>query len=398
MLAPFLEGMYPKPRGRPPLGDKQRNRLTIKFPNANNGAETKPEVDESETQLEEQFIIRVLPEMAESFGKLVSERQIQDKLEIKFRDERNAIVKFEDNLYAAKLVDMPTITESYRTVDKKQLLKTADICQMLLIERQITEAEIDQVPLARGLDIIYPDGFAPPLANVRKNRFRPRIPRSKIDSIEREVLRLLEEDAQAMSVKFDLYDEQGEEGRGGTPSIDIMSPVTLDDLATPMVADEDATSSIANEDLEFDESLAAELEQGLEELRDDEDDDDDDDDEESEEEEEEDQPNNERSMQMKLLGEEIAELEQTIAKKNADLDSAPNPIIRKRFEGIIQRLQQELEAKKQQLDHYSKEVDVDGSNNLESNEITDADVIADINDEGNDVDINGDDSQVEDEE
>ncbi|KAI9470353.1 TAFII55 protein conserved region-domain-containing protein, partial [Coemansia mojavensis] len=267
--------------------------------------------------LEEQFIIRVLPEMAESFGKLVSERQIQDKLEIKFRDERNAIVKFEDNLYAAKLVDMPTITESYRTVDKKQLLKTADICQMLLIERQITEAEIDQVPLARGLDIIYPDGFAPPLANVRKNRFRPRIPRSKIDSIEREVLRLLEEDAQAMSVKFDLYDEQGEEGRG---------------------------------DLEFDESLAAELEQGLEELRDDDDDDDDDDDEESEEEEEEDQPNNERSMQMKLLGEEIAELEQTIAKKNADLDSAPNPIIRKRFEGIIQRLQQELEAKKQQLD------------------------------------------------
>ncbi|KAI9467436.1 hypothetical protein BX667DRAFT_518777 [Coemansia mojavensis] len=276
MLAPFLEGMYPKPRGRPPLGDKQRNRLTIKFPNANNGAETKPEVDESETQLEEQFIIRVLPEMAESFGKLVSERQIQDKLEIKFRDERNAI--------------------------------------------------IDQVPLARGLDIIYPDGFAPPLANVRKNRFRPRIPRSKIDSIEREVLRLLEEDAQAMSVKFDLYDEQGEEGRGGTPSIDIMSPVTLDDLATPMVADEDATSSIANEDLEFDESLAAELEQGLEELRDDDDDDDDDDDEESEEEEEEDQPNNERSMQMKLLGEEIAELEQTIAKKNADLDSAPNPL------------------------------------------------------------------------
>ncbi|KAJ2845144.1 hypothetical protein IWW36_004906, partial [Coemansia brasiliensis] len=58
MLAPFLEGMYPKPRGRPPLGDKQRNRLTLKFPGASGGAEPKPEVDESETQLEEQFIIR----------------------------------------------------------------------------------------------------------------------------------------------------------------------------------------------------------------------------------------------------------------------------------------------------------------------------------------------------
>ncbi|KAJ2802954.1 hypothetical protein H4R20_003082 [Coemansia guatemalensis] len=121
------------------------------------------------------------------------------------------------------------------------------------------------------------------------------------------------------------------------------------------MVDEDAMSSIANDDLGSDEDLAAALARDLEDSGDEDEDDDEDEDEESGDEEEE-QPNNERSMQIKLLGEEIAELEHTIIKKNADLDSAPNPIIRKRFEDNIQRLQQQLDAKKEQLDHYSKEL------------------------------------------
>ncbi|KAJ1664969.1 hypothetical protein EV178_003648 [Coemansia sp. RSA 1646] len=368
---PPLPPLYhtPRPRGRPPLADKQRNRLTLKLsggaPTAGRSAKGETPVarhelvEETEAQLEEQFVLRVLPEMANRFNKLVADRKIQDHLEIKFRDERNAVVTFERQMYSAKLVDLPTITEAYRTADKKQLLKTADICQMLVVEHKIaSDADTEHVPLARGLDIVHPDGLSHCLTDVRKTRFRPRIPKSKIDSIEKEVLRLLEEDAQAMAVKFEVYDDQtgGEDGRGGTPSIDIMSPVTIDDLNTPMVADEDAASSIANDDLEFDENLAAELEQGLEELDEDDDEEEDDEEEEEEESEDEDQPNNERAMQMKLLGEETAELERTIKKKKADLDSAPNPIIRRRFEDIIERLKQELHAKKQQLEYYHKEI------------------------------------------
>ncbi|KAJ1820238.1 hypothetical protein LPJ56_002248 [Coemansia sp. RSA 2599] len=217
--------------------------------------------------------------------------------------------------------------------------------------------------LARGLDVIGMDGLAPSLENVRKERFRRRIPMAKVDGIEREVLRLLEDDAQAMAVKFEVLEDQGEEGvgRGATPGIDILSPVTLDDFSTPLVVDDDAASSVANEDLEFDENLAAELEQGLEELEEEveDDDEDDDEDEESEDEDEddEDQPSSERAMQIKLLGEEVAELDRTIRKKKADLDSAPNPIIRRRFEDIIQRLQQEMDAKKEQLEHYHREAE-----------------------------------------
>ncbi|KAJ2684876.1 hypothetical protein IWW39_004649 [Coemansia spiralis] len=386
MSLPPAQYYPPRPRGRPPLADRHRNRLTLKLSGAgrassgglNSGASgaaatvipTVPKaehLDESDApQLEEQFILRVLPDMAAQFSRLVGERRIQDHLEIAFRDERNAVVRFDGSRYAARLVDLPTITESYRTLDKKQMLKTADICQMLLIERVLAADEDPALlPLARGLDVIHPDGLSPALADVRRMRFRRRIPNAKIEAIEREVLRLLEEDAQAVAVKLEAIDieQHGDDGRAATPSIDLMSPVTIDDLNTPMVADDDGASSIAMDDLEFDENLAAELEQGLEELEGEEEEEGEDEDEGEDEEEESDldldmgdQPNNERALQMRLLEEEIAELERTIRRKSADLDSAPNPIIRRRFEDMIQRLEQELGFKRQQLEQYTQEV------------------------------------------
>ncbi|KAJ2488440.1 hypothetical protein IWW37_004791 [Coemansia sp. RSA 2050] len=391
MSLPPAQYYPPRPRGRPPLADRHRNRLTLKLSGAgransgglSNGASgaaaaaaaaaatiipavPKAEhLDESDApQLEEQFILRVLPDMAAQFGRLVGERRIQDHLEIAFRDERNAVVRFDGSRYAARLVDLPTITESYRTLDKKQMLKTADICQMLLVERLLAADEDPALlPLARGLDVIHPDGLSPALADVRRTRFRRRIPNAKIEAIEREVLRLLEEDAQAVAVKLEAIDieQHGDDGRAATPSIDLMSPVTIDDLNTPMVADDDGASSVAMDDLEFDENLAAELEQGLEELEGEEEEEGED---EGEDEEEEsdldldlgDQPNNERALQMRLLEEEIVELERTIRKKLADLDSAPNPIIRRRFEDMIQRLELELGLKRQQLEQHTREI------------------------------------------
>ncbi|KAJ2811723.1 hypothetical protein H4S07_001878 [Coemansia furcata] len=171
-----------------------------------------------------------------------------------------------------------------------------------------------------------------------------------------EVLPLLEEDDQAVAVKLEAIDieqKPGKDGQGATPSIDLISPVAIDDLNIHMVADDDGASSIAIDDLEFDENLAAELEQGLKELEREEEDDD----------KESDldfdmgnQSNNEQALQMRLLEEEIAKLKRTIRKKCADLDSAPYLIIRRCFEDMIQRLEQELDTKQQELECYAKEV------------------------------------------
>ncbi|KAJ1927371.1 hypothetical protein FBU59_007227, partial [Linderina macrospora] len=112
MLPADIAYNMPRPRGRPPLADRQRNRLTLKLSGASRGADPRPELEENEIQLEEQFILRVLPEIAAEFNKRVNDRSISERLEITFRDEHNAIVKFEGKQYSATLVDLPTITES----------------------------------------------------------------------------------------------------------------------------------------------------------------------------------------------------------------------------------------------------------------------------------------------
>jgi TATA-binding protein-associated factor Taf7 len=49
----------------------------------------------------------------------------------KFSDSRRALFHIGNNLYSAKLVDLPCIIESQKTLDGKQMFKVADICQVL---------------------------------------------------------------------------------------------------------------------------------------------------------------------------------------------------------------------------------------------------------------------------
>ncbi|KAJ2833293.1 hypothetical protein GGI24_000905 [Coemansia furcata] len=97
-----------------------------------------------------------------------------------------------------------------------RMLKTADICHMLLVERLLAPDEDPALlPLVRGLDVIHPDGLSPALADVRRMHFHRCIPNTKIESIEREVLRLLEEDVQAVAVKPEAIDIEQQPGKDG---------------------------------------------------------------------------------------------------------------------------------------------------------------------------------------
>lgn len=103
-----------------------------------------------------------------------------------FLDSRRAVFHIGNTSYNAKLVDLPAIIESQKTLDNRQLFKVADICQMLLVE--------DAVPTGDGIgttsnsnndakafdvkDFIWPHGLTPPLRQVRKRRFRKRVNRA----------------------------------------------------------------------------------------------------------------------------------------------------------------------------------------------------------------------------
>lgn len=74
---------------------------------------------------------------------------------------------------------------------------------MLLVEDKIpNEDALGSNKIFNIDDFIWPHGISPPLHHVRKRRFRKRINKRTIESVEQEVERLLEEDSMADEVKF----------------------------------------------------------------------------------------------------------------------------------------------------------------------------------------------------
>ena len=64
---------------------------------------------------------------------------LKDRLHIKLEnDTRYGEVRFDDYLLYGKVVDLPTIIESLKTIDSKNFYKTADICHMVNIENQLS--------------------------------------------------------------------------------------------------------------------------------------------------------------------------------------------------------------------------------------------------------------------
>uniref|UniRef100_A0A8C8TU13 TATA-box binding protein associated factor 7 like n=1 Tax=Peromyscus maniculatus bairdii TaxID=230844 RepID=A0A8C8TU13_PERMB len=231
--------------------------------------------DESQ-DIEEQFILRLPPEHAYTVRKMIHSRgaSMKDKLKVDFSsDGRNAVVQVEDVSLSAKLVNLPCVIESMKTVDRKTLYKTADISQMLVCSSDIT----------------------PPLKNVRKKRFRKtakKLPSVKqmdeisfsecteSPNVEKEMKRLLCSDAEAISVRWEVIaDDETKEiesqgcisGISGTPQ--MSGPPSSDyDMLREMFGDSRSNSN--------------DVEDKADEGEESDDDDDDDDDEEDEEEEE----------------------------------------------------------------------------------------------------------------
>jgi transcription initiation factor TFIID subunit 7 len=111
-------------------------------------------------------------------------------------------------------------------------------------------------------------------------------------------------------------------------------------------SDEDGEDGEADGDI--DEELAAELDRELE--GEDGDEDDEDESEDEDDEDEGDGDGDETQQARQLLNEEIADLEFAVRKKEAEVASTGNPLIRKRFEDALKKLRADLEVKMGQKD------------------------------------------------
>jgi transcription initiation factor TFIID subunit 7 len=98
-----------------------------------------------------------------------------------------------------------------KTWDKKSFVKSADICQMLLVFAKVAdEQDARTVPLPKAVEHGYrwPHGLTPPMHDCIHRRFRKRLSKLEIQNKEAEVERLLRADKEAISTKYEFVDER----------------------------------------------------------------------------------------------------------------------------------------------------------------------------------------------
>jgi len=184
-------------------------------------------------ELESQFLLRLPEEPAAALRAALRSgaTNIKERLSISLKPEnpadprlRRAIVEFDSwTNMSAKLMDLPTIVESHKSIDRKSFYKTADICQMLWCKEGDPSDEDDDADNANaGGDKgkkydpnkvekkwVYPHGITPPMKNCRKRRFRKTLKKRYIDAPEneKEVKHLLRQDLDAVRFSFELITE-----------------------------------------------------------------------------------------------------------------------------------------------------------------------------------------------
>ncbi|XP_015268979.1 PREDICTED: transcription initiation factor TFIID subunit 7 [Gekko japonicus] len=200
--------------------------------------------DDVPCELESQSILRLPPEYASTVRRAVQSGSValKNQLTIELHaDGRHGILHVDCVLLAAKLVDLPCIIESLKTIDKKTFYKTADVCQMLVctvdgeLYPPLEEPAASTDPRANKKKdkdrekFIWNHGITLPLKNVRKRRFRKTAKKKYIESpdVEKEVKCLLSMDAEAVSVRWEIIaeDETKEaDHHGSLTGLDISSP------------------------------------------------------------------------------------------------------------------------------------------------------------------------------
>lgn len=181
-------------------------------------------------QLESQFIIRLPQEPAKVLSELIkSGENLKNRLRIQLNDDsRHGELRLDHWLLHAKIVDLPTIVESWKTIDRKSLYKSADICQMMICKEELDVTTDEETPIKNkkkdplkvDKKYLWPHGITPPTKNVRRRRFRKTLRKKCAESpeIEKEVKRLLRADNDAVSFTWEVVKDEDEQVNKNEPT------------------------------------------------------------------------------------------------------------------------------------------------------------------------------------
>lgn len=135
--------------------------------------------------MEEQFILRLPPSVAEQIDRLLSENASDESLDLSFsEDGRSGTFVIGNDHFPASLMDLPCVVESFKTYDDSALVKTADIGQMIMVRE----------PGDSAPDVIeYRHGLTPPMRDARKRRFRrePDLNPELVQRVEKDLVNIM---------------------------------------------------------------------------------------------------------------------------------------------------------------------------------------------------------------
>nr|XP_043613395.1 transcription initiation factor TFIID subunit 7-like [Erigeron canadensis]XP_043613396.1 transcription initiation factor TFIID subunit 7-like [Erigeron canadensis] len=182
--------------------------------------------------MEEQFVLRVPPSVAERIERLLNETGSDDKsLDLSFsEDGRSGSFVIGNDSFPASLLDLPTILESYKTYDDNNLIKTTDVGQMIMVRE---EGDI-------GPDVVeYRHGLTPPMKDARRRRFRrePDLNPELVERVEKDLLNIMNGGtAENIDVDMTEQDEVGDESARNT----------MKQAAPPPAANPDVSEAVTN--------------------------------------------------------------------------------------------------------------------------------------------------------
>ncbi|XP_014204688.1 transcription initiation factor TFIID subunit 7 [Copidosoma floridanum] len=191
---------------------------TVSKTNRQNNSENKNK-GEPQVELESQFIMRFPEEASNVLREILRNGlPLKERLAISLdTDLRNGTVRFDNWLFHTKLLDLPTIVESLKTIDNKSFYKTADICQILICKEEEDHTTDEESPIRQkkkdpikvDKKFLWPHGITPPSKNIRKRRFRKTLKKKYVETpeIEKEVKRLLRIDNDAVNVRWEVICE-----------------------------------------------------------------------------------------------------------------------------------------------------------------------------------------------
>ncbi|XP_047055115.1 transcription initiation factor TFIID subunit 7-like [Lolium rigidum] len=143
--------------------------------------------------MEEQFILRVPPSVAEQIERLMKESAAGSSsnpedasLDLSFsEDGRSGTFMIGNQSFPASLLDLPAVVESYKTYDDSFLVKTADIGQMVMVRQE-------DDPAPEGVE--YKHGLTPPMRDARRRRYRrePDLSADLVNRVENDLISIMQ--------------------------------------------------------------------------------------------------------------------------------------------------------------------------------------------------------------